>query len=108
MRYVHLPVDEEIRSVGGYYKILEEGIFQFGSRKVLYVLKAAHVETSCCGAGGLGFISVPGFLVSYKSEINENGLPVSEVKKVLDVEDRKAIRNILLKKYPYISVVEFD
>lgn len=108
MRYVHLPIDEEIRSVGGYYKVLEEGILEFRGKKVLYVLKAAHVETSCCGAGGLGFISVPGFLISYKSEKNDNGLPVSEVKKVLDAEDRKSIRDVLLKKYPYISVVEFD
>ncbi len=107
MRYVHLPIDEEIRSVGGYYKILKEGVFEFKGKKVIYVLKAAHVDTSCCGAGGLGFISVPGFLMSYKSEKNENGLPVSEVKKILDEDDRKSIRNELLKKYPYISVVDF-
>lgn len=108
MKYVHLPLDEEIRSIGGYYKVLEDGVLEFEGREVLYVLKAAHVETSCCGAGGVGFLSVPGYVTSWKSARNEDGCEVSRVERVRDREKQRLIRSILTKRYPYISVIDFD
>jgi len=108
LKYVHQRLDEEIRSIGGYYKVLEEGVLDFDGRKVLYVLKGAHVDTSCCGEGGLGFISVPGYLSSWKSFTNEDGLAVSEVERVRGKEIQKRLRGILSKKYPYINVIDFD
>lgn len=108
MKYVHLPLDEEIRSIGGYYKVLEEGTLTSEGREVLYVLKAARAETACCGNGGLGYISVPGYLVSYKSGKNEDGLDVSEVRRVKDARIRKRLKLELFKKFPYITVIDFD
>ena len=108
MKYVHTPVNEEIRSIGGYYKVLEEGVLDVDGMKVLYALKAAHVDTSCCGAGGMGFLSVPGQLVMYKSETDENGHTVSEVKHIVNKGPRACVRELLKQKYPYINVIEFD
>lgn len=107
-KYIHTPLNEEIRSIGGYYKVLEEDIVDFEGRKLLYVLKAAHVDTSCCGAGGMGFISVPGFVVSYKTETSDSGYLVSDVKRVRDTAAQKRIKQMLLGKFSYISVVDFD
>ncbi len=108
MKYVHTPVNEEIRSIGGYYKVLEEGVLDVDGTKVLYSLKAAHVDTSCCGAGGMGFLSVPGVLKSYKSEKSESGFPVSEVKRIVDKKPQARVRELLKQKYPYINVIEFE
>jgi len=108
VQYVHFPLNEEIRSVGGYYKVLEEGALDFEGRKVLFVLKAAHVDTSCCGAGGVGFISVPGYIDSYKSGTNTDGHPVTEVSRIRDKAARKAIKEELARRYSYINVIDFD
>jgi hypothetical protein len=107
-KYTHYPLNEEIRSIGGYYKVLQEGILDFEGKKILYALKGAHADTACCGPGGMGLISVAGYIVAWKSEKNEDGLAVSEVKHVTDREVRKRLKVELKKKIPYIDVVEFD
>jgi len=107
-RYVHHPLNEEVRSIGGYYKVLQESVLDFEDKKILFALKGAHADTACCGSGGMGFLTVPGYLVSWKSDKNEDGLPVSEVKHVTDREARKRIKEILKEKFPYIDTVEFD
>jgi len=108
LKYVHLPLNEEMRSIGGYYKIFEEGLLDYEGRKVLYLLKGAHVETSCCGSGGVAYMNIPGYLTTWKSEKNDGGLDVSEVKRIRDSAAQKKIRKILSGKYPYISVIDFD
>lgn len=107
-RYVHFPLNEEIRSVGGFYKVLEEGVLDFEGKKVLYALKGAHVETSCCGSGGVGYISVPGFVTAWKSSTDEQGYPVTGVRKINDRESRKRLEATLRQKYPYVNVIDFD
>jgi hypothetical protein len=107
-KYVHYPLNEEIRSIGGYYKVLEEGVIDFEGRKVLYSLKGAHFDTSCCNTRGLGLVSVTGYVVSWKSSKNEQGFPVTEVKHVTDSEDRKRIKADLKKRFSYIEVFDFD
>lgn len=107
MRYVHLPLNEEIRSIGGYYVVLQEGTLEVDGREVLYVLKGAHVETSCCGSGGMGFLSVPGYLVSWKSGKNPDGLDTSEVERIKEPGERHRIRSLLEAEFPYITAVDF-
>lgn len=107
MKHVHQPLNVEIRSIGGYYKVLEEGVLDFEGRKALYVVMGAHVDTSCCGAGGLGYITVPGFVTAWKSVKNEDGLPVSEVACIRDSAARNKLKAELRNKYPYITVIDF-
>jgi hypothetical protein len=108
LKYVHLPLNEEIRSIGGYYKVLEEGLLDFEGRKILYAVKGANVETSCCGSGGVAYINIPGYLTAWKSSKNEDDLDVSEVKRIRDSAIQKNVRKILSERYPYISVIDFD
>jgi len=107
-KYTHYPLNEEIRSIGGYYKVLQEGAFDFEGKKLLFALKGAQADTACCGPGGMGFIAVPGYIVSWKAEKNEDGLPVSEVKHITDRDVRKRVKAELKKQFPYIDIVEFD
>lgn len=107
-KYFHFPLNEEIRGIGGFYKVLEEGAIDFEGKKVLYALKGAHFDTSCCTVRGLGVVSVPGYVVSWKSSKNEDGFQVSEVKHVNDTEARKRIKALLKQRFPYIEVFDFD
>ena len=107
-RYVHFPLNEEIRSIGGYYKVLEEGVVDFEGKKVLYSLKGAHFDTSCCTVRGLGLVSIAGYVVSWKSSESEQGYPVTEVKHVTDAEARKRIKALLKQRFSYIEVFDFD
>lgn len=105
---MHHPINEEIRSIGGYYKILQEGILDYGDKKVFYVLKGAHADTSCCGPKGMGLLSIPGYIQRWKFEKNEDGFPVTEVKHITDTDARKQIKALLKKQFSYIEVFEFD
>lgn len=107
-KYVHYPLNEEIRSIGGYYKVMQEDTLDFEGRKILYTLRGAQADTACCGPGGMGFLSVAGIITAWKSEKNEEGLPVSEIKHITDTEARKRIKAALKQKFPYIEIVQFD
>jgi hypothetical protein len=105
--HVHQRVGEEIRSIAGYYQVLEEVVVEYEGRDLFYLLEAAVVDTSCCGAGGMGFITVPGFVKKWKYKVNEDGLFVSEVERVEDEEERKRITRLLRSRHPGFSEVVF-
>lgn len=105
--HVHQPLNEEIRSVAGYYIVLEEGMLKYNDREVLYLVQAAEIDTSCCGTGGMGYIYVPGYLGSLRSYKNESGLWVSEVERVRTEKERGEIERLLRDKYPLFQQVSF-
>lgn len=105
--HVHQEIGDEIRSVAGYYQVLEEGVLEYNGLEVLYLVEAAEVDTSCCGSGGMGFILVPGYIRSWKHHKSESGLWVSEVDRVEGGEDRKKIEKLLKDKYPNFHQVSF-
>lgn len=107
-KYTHYPLNEEIRGIGGYYMVLDEGVIDFEDRKVLYALKGAHFDTSCCTVRGVGLVSIAGYVTSWKSFKNEEGIPVSEVKHVTNTEERKRIKALLKQRFSYIEVFDFD
>jgi hypothetical protein len=106
--YVHFPLNEEIRAIGGYYKVLDEGVIDFEDKKVLYALKGAHFDTSCCAVRGVGVVSIPGYVVSWKSGKNNDGYPVSSIKHITDTDERKRIKDLLKQRFSYIEVFDFD
>ncbi len=106
-RYVHQRIGEEIRSIAGYYQVLEEVVVEYEGRDLFYLLEAAVVDTSCCGSGGMGFIRVPGFVKDWKFGLNEDGLFVSEVERVEGEEERKKIARWLRARHPGFQEVVF-
>ncbi|MDD3718814.1 MAG: hypothetical protein PHP28_09155 [Actinomycetota bacterium] len=105
--HVHQPMGEEIRSIAGYYMVLEEGVLEYKDREILYLVEAAVVDTSCCGRGGMGFIMVPGYINILKARRNEDGLWVSDVDRVEGEEDRREITRLVLARHPGFGQVNF-
>jgi hypothetical protein len=105
--HVHQLIGEEIRSMAGYYMVLQEGVLEYKGREVLYLIEAAAADTSCCGGAGLGFIMVPGFIKALKTRKNEDGLWVSDVDLILDEEERKELAGLLLADNPGFQQVNF-
>ncbi len=105
--HVHQPLEEEVRSIAGYYMVLEEGVLKYKGRDLLYLVEMAAVETSCCGQGGMGFLMVPGYVNALKARRDENGRWVSDVDRVEGDEDREEITRLLLARHPGFQQVNF-
>jgi hypothetical protein len=98
--FMHPELGNEVRTFAGYYVSVEEHIFPFHGREVIYILGHACIEASCCGAAHWGYIQVPGFLVKKHIRSGEKTLPVSEIEMIRDEEARNAIWQSLMEKYP--------
>ena len=105
--HIHQLLDEEIRSIAGYYTVLEEGVLKYKDRELLYLVEMAAIDTSCCGRGGMGFIMVPGYINALKVRRNDDGLWVSDVDRVEGEEDRREITRLLLARHPGFQQVNF-
>jgi len=105
--HVHQHIEEEIRSIAGYYMVLEEGVLKYKGRDLLYLVEAAAFETSCCGSGGVGFIMVPGYINTLKARRNDDGLWVSNVDRVEGEEARREITWLVLTRHPGFQQVNF-
>lgn len=105
--HVHQLIGEEIRSMSGYYMVLEEGLLEYHGRKILYLVEAAAADTSCCGGAGMGFIMVPGYVNALKTRRNEDGLWVSDVDRVDDDKDRQEITGLIKAKHPGFEQVNY-
>lgn len=105
--YIHQQIGLEVTCLVGYYSILEEGRLNYHGREVLYTVANATIESSCCGSGGIGYIRVPGYVISWKRKKNESGLDVSEVEPIEDEAVQFEIRKILAEMHPHFSSVDF-
>jgi len=100
MEYTHLKIDEDVRSISGYYTPGKEGRLKYKGREVLYVLGQANLESSCCGSGCWCYSNVPGYVIKYQYKINDRGLPVSDVESITDKNDQEEIKKILRATEP--------
>ena len=104
--YTHLPVDEDVTCVAGYYTPLKEVRLKYNGREVLYVVGQAVIESSCCGIGCWGYVLVPGYIINWQERANDVGLPVSEVEPISDKTVQASIRRIITEAES-IPQVEF-
>ncbi|MBN1945720.1 MAG: hypothetical protein JW797_08580 [Bradymonadales bacterium] len=106
-QFVHPPLEEEVRAIGGGYTYLREVLMPVGDRQLLYLLGAAVVDTSCCGVGGCGFALVPGFLGEQAGlERTEDNGRVSLVEPISDERLRREI-TALIKQTEMVQEVRF-
>jgi hypothetical protein len=89
--YAHLPLNEEVRGLSGFYIPCKEVRLKYDGREVLYIIGTSTVESACCGGGSCGYAIVPGFVVSWQKKKNKDGLPVSEVEPIDDDAVKQAI-----------------
>ena len=102
--YVHKEIGKDVRFISGYYEYLEELQLDFKGRQVLCAVGLGVLDNSCCGRGGCYFIEVPGYIVSWKSGTNQNGLATSEVTQMEDADERKNLTKELQNLYPMAQV----
>ena len=105
-RYTHLELKQDINAPAGYYTPQKEVRLKYDGREVLYVVSQAVVDSSCCGETDFASALVPGYLVRWQPEINEQGLLVSEVEPVTDKAAQEKIRKII-QETEHISQIEF-
>ena len=104
--YTHLELDREVSSIAGYYVPRKEERLKHAGREVLAVVGCSVVDSSCCGVGNWNYALVPGYVVRWQHEKNDNGLPVSEVEPISDPAVKEEISR-LLKKDESAATVEF-
>ena len=102
--YTHKELGAEIISISGHFTYLEEKRLCFRGRDVLYTVGIGIIDHSCCGAGGCRFIEVPGYIVSWKTEISQNGNLISQIDPIGNEEDKKDIKAELEKLYPHSQI----
>jgi hypothetical protein len=96
-QYVH-ELNKEVRSIAGWYELCKEERIGHRGKEFLYLVGNGVVDSSCCGVGGCRYAIVPGSVVSWKSETNEEGLTTSVVEPVRDEGLRNELREIVSKR----------
>ena len=104
--YIHRPVGEEVRAIGGSYTLEKEMKLPHAGREVLAVLGHAFIDSSCCGVAGCRYAFVPGYLKRWHDRKNEEGLPVSMVDSIRDPAEQRAIEK-LIREEELIQSIEF-
>ena len=98
--FQHPPVGEEVRAIGGVYRVLKELRLPWRGREVLATISAAHFDTSCCNASGCGYAEVAGYIVDWRASADEGVEPIT------DPAERDALLE-LLKKTEHVLEVRF-
>ena len=81
-RYVHVPLGEEVRAIGGGYELVEEVRLQTGGREALALIGVGMYDTSCCGIGGCAYALIPGFVLAWHEGTSDDGHPVTRVEPI--------------------------
>jgi hypothetical protein len=95
IKYTHLELNKDVPTPSGYYSPQKEVKLKHNGREVFYTVSEAVIESSCCGANEYGSVQVPGFILGWRVEKNDQGLPVSLIEPVTDENTRDAIRKII-------------
>ncbi|MBU2589673.1 MAG: hypothetical protein KJ939_01185 [Nanoarchaeota archaeon] len=80
---------------------LEERLITYKGKEILVLRMKGYSST---------FILVPGIVVESKTEVNEEGLPVSRVDRIctfLDHQEQKKLSEIILKEFNTTGYVNF-
>jgi len=94
-KYTHLELNKDVSTPSGYYSPQKEVKLNFNGREVLYTVSDAVIESSCCGASDYCSVQVPGYILGWKAEKNDKGLPVSTIEPITDQNTRDVISKII-------------
>jgi hypothetical protein len=96
--FIHPVLNEEIRTIGGYYMLAQEKRLFFSGREVLYYLGYAVADASCCGPGGCTYARVPGYIEQWRYRMNSDHRWVTQVKPVHAKADQEKLRRLIKEK----------
>ena len=108
LKYTHLPLGEDVEAFAGYYTPEKEATLEYNGRKVLYVTGHVVIEATCaeggCTTANYWYAIVPGYLLQWQNETNQDSLPVSEVEPIDDEKTRNEIKEIILNRESVFKV----
>ena len=104
--YVHVSLNEEIKSISGYYMLEAENILKHDGRDVLYLLGHGVIDSSCCGIGGCRYALVPGYIIGWKNKKDAAGNPVSEVEPISDDKAKTEILD-MIRETEIVQQIQF-
>ncbi len=104
--FIHPEMNKTVKAIGGEYAFFKEVVFPYQGREVLYLIGCAVFDTTCCGAGGVCYARVPGFLKALHYKTGKDGRPVSRVSPITDIQARKEIRQAISRRET-VQQVEF-
>ena len=105
-KYTHLKLNQDVKTFAGYYTPLKEVRLKYNGNEVLYVFGQAVIEASCCGNGTYEYVLVPGYIINWQNEKNENGLLTSDIEIISDEASKNNIRKII-GEAEHTSQIEF-
>lgn len=97
-KYTHAELDKDAPALAGYYTPHKEVRLKYDGKEVLYVVGQVVIESSCCAVGSWEYAVVPGYVVNWQKERNNNGQPVSEVELITDKETQNTIKQLIESK----------
>ena len=100
-------LNKEVNSIAGWYELDKEKKISHNGKEYLYLVGSGFIDSSCCGEMGCQFAVVPGSIVSWKSETNDDGLITSDIELVTDQKTKDELRKILMEKEETINQVNF-
>ena len=98
IEYIHPVLNEQVVAIGGHYILTKEEKIDFCGRHIVYQFGVGVFDTTCCGSGGCTYVTVPGYVVSWKERKNKNGDYVSKIEKITDESEKKEINKIIYRK----------
>lgn len=106
LEYTHTQIGEEVESISGHYMPEKELLLDLNGKQVLCIIGVAVWDRACCGSGGLRYALVPGYIVSHKTDANEDGMPLSQVEPIENKNDQKQIK-LLISRKDWVQQVNF-
>lgn len=104
--YTHVELNREITAIGGHYAVRREVRLAYQGREVLYLVAEALFDTTCCGFGGLVYVSVQGFIDRWQYRADAGGNPVSAIQPVTSAGEQAEIRR-MIEKQEKVTQVNF-
>lgn len=93
MEYTHLPMNDEVLSISGSYRMKEEKRVFVDDKYVFYLIGSAHMDNACCGNWGCCFAVVKGIVVEWKYKKDPDGNDITRLIPVTDPKERERIMN---------------
>jgi hypothetical protein len=105
--FTHPELNCEITAIGGYYLFLKEVSFPYQGQTILYLVGCAVFNNTCCGAGGISYAQVQGFLHRYRYKTEPSGAQVSLIEPIINPQHQEKVRKIIQEK-EMVHQVEFS
>lgn len=105
VKYTHLKADEAIPTPSGYYTPGSEKRLSLDGKEVLYIVREAVVDSSCCGTTDFSSALVPGYVRTVEDG-KADSPQISDVEPISSKSTRKKIRKIL-EETENVCQVEF-